>query len=174
VIFINKALYMKMMKAVAEAIYDKWPRGDFNRTDMKIWIQQDNAPAHFDADDEDWLEYLEENGFDDKMELYCQVPNSPDTNLLDLGFFNALQADYYLFVPKTSLDIIDMVKDSYEKYDPKKINRIWLSYLSCLNCILDSAGGNHYKLPHMNKDKLERENRLPVTLDVTASVALYW
>jgi len=170
----DKPLYLHYMKQVAEAIHEKWPRGDYNRRGFKVLVQQDNAPAHFDADDDDWIEFLEEKGLDDKIELYCQVPNSPDNNILDLGFFNALQADYYLFVPKTSLDIIDMVKESYANYDPKKINRIWLTYQSCLNCILESAGGNHYRIPHMNKDKLEREKRLPKTLEVSAAVALYW
>jgi hypothetical protein len=32
---------------------------------------------------------------------------------------------------------------------------------------LKCNGGNEYKLPHMNKDKLEREGRLPTALQVT-------
>ena len=43
--------------------------------------------------------------------------------------------------------------------------------MSCLNKTTETNGGNHHKIPHMNKDKLEHENRLPVVLEVTEVVA---
>ena len=41
--------------------------------------------------------------------------------------------------------------------------------MSCLNQIIDHNGDNDYKIPHMKKAKLERENKLPRKLDVTAT-----
>jgi hypothetical protein len=35
-----------------------------------------------------------------------------------------------------------------------------------MNETLKFNGGNEYKLPHMNKDKLEKEGRLPTVLMV--------
>ena len=69
--------------------------------------------------------------------------------------------------PKSSEDIIKMVVKTFNEYPASKLNRIWLTYMSCLNKIIECDGDNQYRIPHMNKDKLERENRLPVQLEVT-------
>ena len=96
-----------------------------------------------------------------------QPANSPDTNINDLGFFASIQSRYYMESPRTSEEIIEMVKKTFVNYPASKLNRIWITYMSCLNQIIDCHGDNHYKIPHMNKDKLERENHLPVQLEVT-------
>ena len=36
-----------------------------------------------------------------------------------------------------------------------------------MNEILKDNGGNNYNIPHMNKDALMRENRLPLKIKVT-------
>ena len=36
-----------------------------------------------------------------------------------------------------------------------------------MNKILDCHGGSNYKIPHLGKEKLEREGRLPLVLKVT-------
>ncbi|KAH0744694.1 hypothetical protein KY290_032687 [Solanum tuberosum] len=40
----------------------------------------------------------------------------------------------------------------------------------CMNEVMKDSGGNNYKVPHMNKERLERENDLPlqVRCDVDA------
>ena len=43
---------------------------------------------------------------------------------------------------------------------------MWLTYQSILNEIIKTHGSNDYSIPHMGKAKLEREGRLPLTLDV--------
>ena len=35
-----------------------------------------------------------------------------------------------------------------------------------MNCILQRMGGNDYKLPHMNKEKLQRIRQLPLTIEM--------
>jgi hypothetical protein len=87
--------------------------------------------------------------------------------LNDLGFFAALQAQYYLTAPRTRDELIEMVQEAYENFPRRKINRLWLTLQSCLNKIIECGGDNTYKIPHMNKKKLEREGKLPYTLDVT-------
>ena len=56
-----------------------------------------------------------------------------------------------------------MVQQTFDDCCPRKLNRIWLSCLQNLNEILKHDGDNKHKTPHMNKQRLERENRLPIT-----------
>ena len=51
----------------------------------KIWIQQEGTKNHINADDNEFKEAL--NAQEINAELYTQAANSPDVNLLDLGFF---------------------------------------------------------------------------------------
>ena len=162
-----------MLTLVIPAIRDKWPRSQWNRTDCIIRIQQDGAKAHLSDDDEEFQNGLRELGLQNKFWLYTQPPNSPDTNVLDLGLFNALQAEYYKTAPSNARELIENVIATYEAYPPHKINRIWLTMMSCFNQILDSCGGNSYKIPHMDKEKLEREGRLPVALNVSQTLELF-
>ena len=39
-----------MMNNVITAICDEWPDGNFASNNIKIYIQHDGAPGHFDAD----------------------------------------------------------------------------------------------------------------------------
>ncbi|XP_058782995.1 uncharacterized protein LOC131657639 [Vicia villosa] len=50
----------------------------------------DNAPCHVSIDDEEFCKAASQGGFD--ICLSCQPPNSPDLNVLDLGFFSAIQS----------------------------------------------------------------------------------
>ena len=73
-----------MVNNVLPAIRAKWPREDVNKT---IFIQQDNAHSHLKVDDPIFCEPAKQEGFD--IRLICQPPNSPDFNILDLGFFSS-------------------------------------------------------------------------------------
>jgi hypothetical protein len=75
-----------MIEKVLPAIRVKWPREDANKP---IYIQQDNAKPHVAPNDRLFCEAAKEDGFD--IRLVCQPANSPDLNILDLGFFNSIQ-----------------------------------------------------------------------------------
>jgi len=48
---------------------------------------------------------------------------------------------------------------------PTKLNDVFLTLQACFNEILKDGGGNGYKIPHLHKRKIERENgALPVCL----------
>ncbi|KAH0675802.1 hypothetical protein KY285_023603 [Solanum tuberosum] len=53
-------------------------------------ITSDNARTHINYDDEEFRRAATEDGFD--IRLMWQPPNSPDLNILDLGFFGAIQS----------------------------------------------------------------------------------
>ena len=57
-----------------------------------------------------------------------------------------------------------MVMQTFNEYDHKLLNRIWLTYMMVLNKILESNGGNDYTLGHMKKAKLERLGQLPLRI----------
>lgn len=53
-----------------------------------------------------------------------------------------------------------------EELSAQTLNRVFLSLQGCLTQMLEVRGGNNYKLPHMNKDRLERTEGLPNVLEV--------
>ena len=82
--------------------------------------------------------------------MFTQLPNSPDTNILDLGFFRAIQ----LFnddCPANEEELIKSVEKAYGEYPWHKLNHVWLTLQSCFNMIIENDGGNDYKIPHMGK-----------------------
>ena len=55
----------------------------------RIWLQQDGAKSHILEDDMEFKEAVDEVGLN--LTVFTQSPNSPDTNILDLGFFRVVQ-----------------------------------------------------------------------------------
>ena len=94
-----------MISQVSPAIRAKWPR---EYVDKPIFIQHDNAPSHLKLDDPDFYEAAKLGGFD--IRLICQPPNSPDFNILDLGFFRAIQAIQYKKNAKTIEALVPAVQ----------------------------------------------------------------
>jgi len=94
-----------MINQVLPAIRAKWPREDVGKP---IFIQQDNAPTHLKLDDPEFCEAAKQEGFD--IRLICQPPNSPDFNVLNLGFFRAIQAIQYKKNAKTLETLVPAVQ----------------------------------------------------------------
>jgi len=163
----NDAYRHLLVNKVFTAIMDKWPAGQFADPNFKIKIQQDGAGGHCCHTDDYISEALELLGLTDKISLYTQPANSPDLNICDLGLFNAMQQAYWDESPKNAVEIIECVERTYRNYDPKKINFIFLTLLSIYNEVIEGHGDNHYIIPHMGKERLEREGNLPVTVEVS-------
>jgi hypothetical protein len=68
------------------------------------------------------------------------------------------------------MDIIAMVERTYNSYPWKKINRLWITLQLIYDQVIIHHGCNHFKIPHMNKEKLERQDQLPVALKVSSEV----
>jgi hypothetical protein len=88
-----------LIEKVLPAIKEKWPLEDHW---SPIFIQQDNAKTHVLPNDHEFLEAAAIGGWN--ISLVFQPPNSPDTNILDLGLFAALQS---LFQKKSPTSILD-------------------------------------------------------------------
>jgi hypothetical protein len=68
---------------------------------------------------------------------------------------------YYKTAPTDAMDLIDKVETCFRNYHVYKLNCGWES---CMNMIVEQRGDNKYKIPHMNKERLERLNQLPISL----------
>ena len=114
--------------------------------------------------DATWREAVESTGVD--IELYNQPANSPDLNINDLGFFRAIESLQQKKRLRTFEELIGNVNKAFEAYSADDINKIWVTHQSCMVEILKALGGNQYKIPHMNKNKLLKEGNLPTSLSV--------
>lgn len=149
-----------LIDKVIPTIHEKWPMEDRKKT---IFIQQDNARTHVECENKDFQEAASEDGFD--IQLMCQPPNSPDLNILDLGFFNAIQSLQHKECPRPIEDLVVAVEKAFDQYRTEKVNHIFLTLQSCMIEIMKVGGMNKYKIPHMRKAVLERNNLLPVQLN---------
>jgi hypothetical protein len=169
---VTREKYREMViDKVLPAILAKFPTAYLERKGVRI--QQDGAKSHIEPDDEEWLEALEELAPGNKISLFTQCAQSPDCNINDLAFFRSIQCLYYEAAPDDELALIEAVKKAYEAYPASKINRMWLTHQCCMNQILENNGGNNYSIPHMNKEKLEKEGCLPKVLKVTSAASKF-
>ena len=109
----------------------------------------------------------------DKIELYTQPPNSPDKNINDVGLFNALQSRYERLSPKNSIKLIKCVLKVWKEYPYQRINHLFLSLQMVFNETIDHHGGDDFKLPHMLRFKLEKMNKVPVSIKVHPNAWAY-
>ena len=147
------------------AVKEKWPT-----CNARIRLQQDGAKSHILEDDVEFREAVEEIGLN--LTVFTQSPNSPDTNILDLGFFRAIQS-FNDDCPANEEELIKSVEKAYGEYPWRKLNSVWLTLQSCFNMIIENDGGNDYKIPHMGKESLDRRGLLPLVLDVTPAATAW-
>ena len=84
---IKRELYREfLIDKVLPAIKDKMP-GSLTR---ELIIQQDNSPVHVPPNDPAFLLTVQDLKLNVKIQN--QPPQSPDLNVLDLGFFNSIQS----------------------------------------------------------------------------------
>jgi len=149
-----------MITKLLPAIKASWPREDAHEA---IWIQQDNAPSHVPVDDAVFAAAVARTGLD--IRLMNQPPNSPDMNCLDLGFFASLQSLTNRTTSRNMDELIQNVYIEYQNYNPILLNRVFLTLQTCMIQVMKDNGGNRYKIPHMNKDRLEALGMLPKSLN---------
>ena len=166
---VTKDVYCELLiSKLLLAIVEKWPQMD--RLLRKIWIQQDGTKSHISTDDNEFKEAL--NAQEINVGLYTQAANSPDVNLLDLGFFRAIQS-FNNAAPKNKEELIQSVQLAYTNYPRKRLNCMWLTLHSVFNQIILCNGDNDYNIKHLSKAKLERTGQLPNVLDVVDEASAF-
>ena len=144
-----------LIEKLLPAIKEKWPRFG----SRKIFIQQDNAKPHLDVNDS---LFNEAANFDDiEIQLCYQPPNSPDMNVLDLGFFRAIDSLQHREASTTIDELVSAVEKAYWEFPVEELNNVFLTLQTCMLEVMKVSGANNYKIPHMNKHKLLRNGHLP-------------
>ena len=92
------------------------------------------------------------------IKLMNQPPNSPDFNILDLGFFNSIQS---LQQQKRMTDIDELITAVEESFWEQKRENLENF------CSMMEEGGKRYKLPHIGKKKLRNRGILPQQITVS-------
>ena len=139
----------------------KWPWRD--KLSRKIFIQQDRAKNHISENDKEFNDTLTEKGIN--AILYMQAGNSPDINLLDLGFFRAIQS-FNDAAPENKEELIQSAGAAYDNDPRDKINQTWLTLQCCFNQIIMHNGDNDCNIDHITKEKLEQIGKFPDVMDV--------
>jgi hypothetical protein len=106
---------------------------------LPIFIQQDNAKTHIDVNDPEFVAAAQSDGWD--IRLTCQPPNSPDLNVLDLGFIAAIQALFERGTPNNIDEIVATVQKAFDEYPVDRANRIFLTQQGCMKEIMKHKGG---------------------------------
>lgn len=145
---------------ILPAIKEKWPPF----LSKKIIIQQDNAKPHISNNDHDFQAIANADGF--QIQINQQPANSPDCNVLDLGFNCAIQSIQQRQRSKNADELILVVKNSFIALEAMTLNKVFLSLQCVLLEILKLEGGNNYKQVHMKKNALLRASMLPTNLEV--------
>ena len=133
---VTKAVYKeKMLVEVFPAIKAAWPGAPGD-----VFVQQDNAPSHNIVDDPDIVAAGTADGWN--IRLINQPPNSPDTNILDLGFFNSIQSLQDRTTLNTVDELIDEVGRVFAAQDVAVLGRVWTTYQAVLEQIMLAKGDN--------------------------------
>ena len=126
--------------------------------------------SHISADDNEFKEAL--NAQEINAGLYTQAANSPDVNLLDLDFFQAIQS-FNDAAPKNKEELIQSVQEACTHYPRKRLNLMWLTLHSVFYQIILCNGDNDYNIKHLSKEKLKQTGQLPNALDVVDDMSAF-
>ncbi|KAG6941546.1 hypothetical protein JG687_00019583, partial [Phytophthora cactorum] len=101
-----------------------------------------------------------------KIRVVCQPPRSPDCNILDLGFFNAIQAMQYK-KPTNQIDSpIGSVGEAFRLINSTTLDACFLTLQKVMESIIVHEGGNNFSLPRVRKSSYPKGS-LPLTLSVS-------
>jgi hypothetical protein len=163
---INRVVYKQfLLEKVIPSIKEKWPVGQKR---MTIRIQQDNAKPHIPADDSDVIAACYSDGWN--IELVFQPPNSPDFNVLDLGYFASIQSLQYQQPSDNIDDLIKTVESSFRNLHVDTLGNTFLTHQNIMECSMREGGSNSNTLPHVGKAKLRRDNILPTSFECDEDV----
>jgi hypothetical protein len=149
-----------VLNKVLPAIMERWPKQEKKNP---IYIQEDNCRIHTTNTRVEVKKAAKKKGF--KIEVRPQPASSPDFNILDLGFFNAIQA----LKDKESCKDVDALVGAVERAfwnQPKEtLDNVFLSLQMVMQESLRVDGGNNYKLKHMGKAKLRKAGLCPTSIN---------
>ena len=91
------------------------------------------------------------------IKLEKQPPQSPDLNVLDLGYFTSIQGQQHKKDFQGVKDLLETVIESFEQLEFSKLTSVWMALKLLMLAILRVGGDNTYNLFHINKQKLKEK-----------------
>ncbi|KAF0684476.1 Aste57867_23545 [Aphanomyces stellatus] len=128
-----------LVERVLPAIVLKWP-GPRN-----VKLQHDNARAHVTGDDAGLrAAFSAYANIGWNFSLFPQPPNSPDTNILDLGFFAAIQSLQHRTSARSIDELVVNVVRAFDEFPLERLERTFLTLQACLiACDHERRRGQH-------------------------------
>lgn len=153
--YYRELMQLKILPAIIEHMPWAGTRG---RT---LVIQHDGAKPHTGkGNTAHWPTMFAEQYPGRRIEVVVQPAQSPDLNVLDLGFFSSLQRKVDESDPDSLAALLTHVEECYWDYPTDTLERVWQLLFNVYNCILEEEGGNDYLLPHTGVRKRQRAGTL--------------
>ncbi|ETW04714.1 hypothetical protein H310_03867 [Aphanomyces invadans] len=141
-------------------------KATFPTSNKRVVLQHDNATPHGGITSADLLS-VSTDGW--SFVVRCQPPNSPDLNVLDLGFFSSLQTLQHKLVSRSLDDVIHATLAAFELSGGHTLANVFLTLQAVMRVMLENNGGNTFRLPHLRKDSLRRVGALMPNVSCPAS-----
>ena len=87
------------------------------------------------------------------IEIVEQAPQSPCTNLCDLGFFNSIDSRLPKLRSFKLPEFIQQIKDAFADYPSDTLDALTDTKCRVIDCIRAAKGQNDFALPHRKKKK---------------------
>ena len=163
---VDRDLYRRfLIEKVMPSIRMKMPKEWKN---IPLFIQQDNARPHVTENDAAVLHAGKLHEWN--ITLRNQPANSPDLNVLDLGFFNAIQALQYDACATSISELVDVVIEAFDTLNSQALSDSFITLQAVMREILDSNGNNEYKIPHLKKQTHRRKGQEIVWIQCEQSI----
>ena len=138
---------------------------------LEKWICKRNTTSNFFLKPDrflDWILALIEKGNFSPI-IVTQLPNSPDVNINDLGFFSSLKYEVSQICTHCTnrVEMMATVIHAFDEYPADKLEDKWACYYNNLRSIMSCLGGNDYKQARNEGKRHRRETGTSVDLSVS-------
>ncbi|ETW03763.1 hypothetical protein H310_05130 [Aphanomyces invadans] len=143
-------------------------KAKFPTSNKRIVLQHDNETPHGGVTNEDLVSSSTDAW---TFVVRSQLPNSPDLNVLDLGFFSSLQALHHKLVSRSLDDVIHATLAVFGLSGGETLGNVFLTLQAVMRLVLENNGGNFFRLPHLSKDALRRAGALMSNVSCPVSLS---
>ncbi|RHY42109.1 hypothetical protein DYB30_006817 [Aphanomyces astaci] len=142
-------------------------KAKFPSVNKRVVLQHDNATPHGAITDA-ILACVSTDGW--TFVVQRQPPNSPDLNVLDLGYFASIQSLQNKVVSHSIDDVIQSTLAFFEALSSEKLENVFHTFQAVMRLVLEHNGSNHFPLSHLKKDAKRRAGTLSANLSCPASL----